>query len=1045
MSRRAWAYIWLVFIATTAATCAALFAFPIKSDEWGSVLAFIILATLAQLFKVEAPNNQTYYVTTIFLFGGALLLNPALFMLIVVVSYLVEWIKERVVNSPLLRKWYLQPFNICTHILAGFAAKGVYVAFAIANPDTGARSQFISLEAVVGVAASVVAYVVVNHTMIGLALVLARGVTWRESGIMDLEALLTESVLLLMGAVVAALWTFNHWLVIPALSPLLLIYKTLTIPQLKHDARIDAKTGLLNAKHFSECFTAELDRARRFDRPLSLIMADLDLLRNVNNTYGHLAGDKVLAEIGRVIQGTIREYDIAGRFGGEEFAIVLPEVGMEEARQIGERLRAAVEQTSIEIATSETPIQVTMSLGLASLAPNTSTLTELLHAADVAVYQAKLQGRNRVICIVDVPHSLDLDSLGASERRSIPTQTYQFIPRPTGVDHAGHVNMNGGMSQSNGNGHAPAASLPPMAPARSAAATPVYGYATTAIAVQQANAEDVSDLESSLHAPSGWTLPDLKAAAEARPLTAAQQTASQSQPQAQAQAKVEKTSLPQIWLTLFVGAVIALGLIAVIADVTYGILSNTYNFTISDMAMIGILIVMAMLAEYFQITLYGPDTLSVSMALNFAAAPIVGVPGVAAVSLAIALVHYIRRRPALYKTAFNWATHLLAGLPVVYLVTMARDTEYLSKVAVLAMATLVSSAAYFVIDTGMVATAIALSSGEGNTVTVWKERFQWLAGHYIALGITGLFICVAYFAIGPISVLAFLVPIAMMRYSQKQYVDRTESSVLELKRMNAELTHANREVGLANLAIAELNDELFLSLSKIIDARDPYVGGHAAKVADYAIAIAQELGMPEHRMEPLRQAGFLHDIGKIGISEQVLHKPSKLTDEEYEYVKKHAALGAEFLETCRGLRHLAPFVRHHHERWDGKGYPDRLAGEDIELEARILSVCDSAEAMASDRPYRKGMSLDEMIAEIRRCAGTQFDPEVCTAFIRVVERERDRLVTNSAQEVMKKYSESVVLSPVRTGAVPNGHKTSPDLTPVTIGKPAAATQSTRSM
>lgn len=1040
MSRRAWAYIWLVFIATGLAMGVALFNFPLQSDQTETVLAFMVLATLAQLFKVEAPSNQTYYVTTIFLFAGALLLNPALFVLIVVVSYLVEWIKERVVNSPLLRKWYLQPFNICTHILAGFAAKAVYVGIAFNNQANGTPADFMTPESVVGVAASVVAYVAVNHTMIGLALVLARSVTWRESGIMDPEALLTEAVLLLMGAVTAALWTTNHLLIIPALAPLLLIYKTLTIPQLKHDARIDAKTGLLNAKHFSECFTAELDRARRFDRPLSLIMADLDLLRNVNNTYGHLAGDKVLAEIGRVIQSTIREYDIAGRFGGEEFAIVLPEVGMEEARQIGERLRAAVEMTTIEIATSETPIQVTMSMGIASIAPNTSTLTELLHAADVAVYQAKLQGRNRVICIVDVPHSLDLDSLGVSERRTIPTQTYQFVPRPNGAEHAGQVNVNGGIAHNNGIGHS--AAVP--APIRPVAASQTNAY-STAVAMQPGSVE-AGSLEESLQSTTGWTLPklspdNLPASVNEAPATESVTGPIGAPAQTHAHPKVVKAAPPQIWLTLFVGIVIALGLIAVAADATYGILTRTYNFTAINIAMIGILIIMAMLAEYFQITLYGPDTLSVSMALNFAAAPILGVPGVAAVSLAIALVHYVRRRPAIYKTAFNWATHLLAGLPAVYLVTMARDTEQLSKIAVLGVATLASSAAYFVIDTGMVATAIALSSSEGNTLVVWKERYQWLAGHYIALGITGLFICVAYFAIGPISVLAFLVPIAMMRYSQKQYVDRTESSVLELKRMNAELTHANREVGLANLAIAELNEELFLSLSKIIDARDPYVGGHAAKVADYAIAIAHELGMPEHRLESLRQAGFLHDIGKIGISEQVLHKPSQLTNEEYEYVKKHAALGAEFLETCRGLRHLAPFVRHHHERWDGKGYPDKLAGEEIELEARILSVCDSAEAMASDRPYRKGMSLDEMIQEIDRCAGTQFDPNVAKAFIRVVERERDRLVTNSAQEVMKKYSESVVLSPVRTGGMPNGHKTSPDLSSVAIGK--SATRSTR--
>jgi hypothetical protein len=305
----------------------------------------------------------------------------------------------------------------------------------------------------------------------------------------------------------------------------------------------------------------------------------------------------------------------------------------------------------------------------------------------------------------------------------------------------------------------------------------------------------------------------------------------------------QSKSQSQLLLAVFVGIVIALGLATVGVDAFLMMSTGGYNFSTNDLVMLGILIILAMLAEYFQITLYGPDTLSVSMALNFAAAPVLGVPGVMAVSLTIALVHYLRRRPLLYKTAFNWSTHLLAGLPAVFLLAMSHDASLMDRIVVLLAAALVAATAYFVIDTGMVATAIALA-GQENVVTVWRERFQWLAGHYVALGVTGLFISLAYFALGPFSVLAFLVPIAMMRYAQKQYVDRTESSVRELKRMNAELTFANREVMLANLAMQDLNEELFLTLSKIIDARDPYVGGHAAKVADYAIAIARELRMP---------------------------------------------------------------------------------------------------------------------------------------------------------------------------------------------------------
>jgi HD-GYP domain-containing protein (c-di-GMP phosphodiesterase class II) len=333
---------------------------------------------------------------------------------------------------------------------------------------------------------------------------------------------------------------------------------------------------------------------------------------------------------------------------------------------------------------------------------------------------------------------------------------------------------------------------------------------------------------------------------------------------------------------------------------------------------------------------------------------------------------------------------------------------------VLAVPISIAAVAYYIVETGLIATAISLSEG-ASPMSTWREHYRWLFSHYFVLCIMGLFLGVAYQAFGPLGLLVFTLPVLMMRYAHQQYIQRTQDSVNELTRMNRELTRANREVVTASKAMQHLNEELFLTLSKIIDARDPYVSGHAAKVADYATAIATELGLPAERLRPLRQAGFLHDIGKIGISEQVLHKPDRLTDEEYRYVKRHAALGGEFLEMCRSLRHLAPFVRHHHEWWDGSGYPDRLSGEEIPLEARILAVCDAVEAMASDRPYRTGMPLNKIINEIRGCAGKQFDPAVAAAFIRIAERERDQLVTNSALDVLRKQNDEREIAPAEDG------------------------------
>jgi putative nucleotidyltransferase with HDIG domain len=190
-----------------------------------------------------------------------------------------------------------------------------------------------------------------------------------------------------------------------------------------------------------------------------------------------------------------------------------------------------------------------------------------------------------------------------------------------------------------------------------------------------------------------------------------------------------------------------------------------------------------------------------------------------------------------------------------------------------------------------------------------------------------------------------------------------------------------------------------LTLSKIIDARDPDAAGHATKVADYATAIAVEVGLVE-RVEHIRQAALLHDIGKLGIPERILHKPARLDAEEYAIIKTHAALGAEFLETCQGLRHLAPLIKHHHERWDGDGYPDGLRGEQIPMEARILAVCDAVDAMGSDRPYHQAIALDEIVAELERCAEAQFDPAVVQAFMRIAERRGENF-SSSTQEMAR--------------------------------------------
>jgi putative nucleotidyltransferase with HDIG domain len=459
----------------------------------------------------------------------------------------------------------------------------------------------------------------------------------------------------------------------------------------------------------------------------------------------------------------------------------------------------------------------------------------------------------------------------------------------------------------------------------------------------------------------------------------------------------------QSLLWLFVGAVIATG----IAITLLGVAGQPHI----DPVVLGLLVIAAFAAELFEVNVYGDNTVSVSVAIAFAAALLAGILGVACVSTTIVAVHNRRRRPALYKTLFNWATHVIAGsVPALVLTVLSLSLET-SNLLLLALPIAGAALAYYAIETGLVGTAVSLSTGT-NLVTKWREQFSWLAGHYLVLCLLGFFLSLAYLIVGLTGVIVFLLPILMMHVAQKQYVARTTSSMWELRRLNHELTRANQEICGANQAIRQLNDELFLTLARIIDARDPYVGGHATQVAHDAMMIAAKLGLPQERAEHLRQAGLLHDIGKIAISEQILHKPSKLTAEEYIYMQTHAPRGAELLEASGALRHLAPFVRHHHERWDGLGYPDGLRAEQITLEARILAVCDAVEAMASDRPYHRGMSAHEVIEEIRRGTGVQFDPLVAEAFIGIVEREGAQFIVNSANTVERKHAEQISAAPL---------------------------------
>lgn len=186
-------------------------------------------------------------------------------------------------------------------------------------------------------------------------------------------------------------------------------------------------------------------------------------------------------------------------------------------------------------------------------------------------------------------------------------------------------------------------------------------------------------------------------------------------------------------------------------------------------------------------------------------------------------------------------------------------------------------------------------------------------------------------------------------------------------------------------SLEEIYIEVITALASAIDARDAYTHGHSQRVTEYAVAIAEELGLSLAEIDIIRNAGILHDVGKIGIKEEILKKTGRLSEEERREMEYHPFIGAKILQSVKLLEPVLPLVYHHHEWYDGTGYPDGLRGEEIPLGARILSVADAFESMTSDRPYRKAMPLESAMAELQRGSGTQFDTRMVNVFMSIAE------------------------------------------------------------
>lgn len=201
-------------------------------------------------------------------------------------------------------------------------------------------------------------------------------------------------------------------------------------------------------------------------------------------------------------------------------------------------------------------------------------------------------------------------------------------------------------------------------------------------------------------------------------------------------------------------------------------------------------------------------------------------------------------------------------------------------------------------------------------------------------------------------------------------------------------------------ALKSLYLDTVTALAEAVEKRDPYTGGHVRRVVLYSVLLGHEMGLDQQELDRLRIASTLHDVGKIAVPDEVLRKPGPLDDSEFDIMKRHPLDGAEILSRIPELRDILPGVRSHHERLDGRGYPDGLEDEEIPLSARIIAVADTYDAMTSSRPYRKALEHDVAVAEVQEGAGTQFCPRVVAAFDRLVQREE--LTVEAGKAVLRR-------------------------------------------
>jgi diguanylate cyclase (GGDEF)-like protein/putative nucleotidyltransferase with HDIG domain len=421
---------------------------------------------------------------------------------------------------------------------------------------------------------------------------------------------------------------------------------------------------------------------------------------------------------------------------------------------------------------------------------------------------------------------------------------------------------------------------------------------------------------------------------------------------------------------VFIGITVSLGMVVL----SFAL----FHWQSQDLMRFACYLAVAVLASGLKVQLPGIDgTMSVNFLFILLGVLELSLPETLLIGCTASLVQSIwqtRKRLDPIKVLFNVVGMMANASALTYLSYHWLAARSGSNKPILLM---VAALVFFFANTLPISIVIALTEGKSSR-KVWSECYFWSFPYYLvgaaAVGLVGI----VNRSAGWETSLLVLPLIYWVYRSYRLYLGRLEA---EKERVEVEKRHVEQ--------IASLNMRTIEALALAIEAKDHTTHTHLQRVRTYAVAVAQELELPEGEIEALRAAALLHDIGKLAVPEQIINKPGKLTPEEFEKMKVHPIVGAEILERVAFPYPVAPIVRSHHERWDGTGYPEGLSAEEIPIGARILAAVDCLDALASHRQYRPALPLIEAMAKVKEKAGTWFDPQVVKILeSRYVELER---------------------------------------------------------